>query len=699
MFKLINNTKYSEILVEKNLPNIEGKTYNNIPDAITYANSVASSTNPIEVNVKGEITLGNPISLEPYVSLRGIGTYNTVIQVDDSLAGSSIITLNYSTFQSIAPLGNFQLLGSSTLKSTANTIAINVSGMGVSYINTIRLESFNTGIRLDNNQGNRQIILVEDNITVRDCVTGVYCDRSSPTFAKSVTVDCTVNYDVQTNANLVIEKGSMSGFQNTQTDTGIIMTGTPTVSLNTIEFSNLNIGAVLDEPTVIFNSCNFEDDTLTHAIVNGPANLRSLQTRLNTNLVVFNAVLNNFDGNFVSYAAEDKSTSIIDKLNVGLPNNPQEAAFGGGNSYNTAALFYEFDGSTFSTVKPELTAEDGTTFTFSNTNVNTALYISNLYGIPFRGLKVKVDSVAVLGGGSIVYEYWDGSSWTEFNHMSSLSSGTYLPFGNDQFTAFAGTGNFQIRFDERIVGDWVTNDPISLGVPLYWVRIRIASAITTSPTFDKIKIDSDRTEFNEDGYKESFGNARSIRKFPITYGSFVAGVNSPSNQDIYLSDGVFAGRNENEFANGTTDSTGVGLIVPYDIDTSCPIKVRLNIQGESNVAGAIRFELRWAFTFRGQPIYTTTGNAPAVNVTERSTEQTVSYTAGEIFRTVAIQTFELEIPELIAQIAGGDGGDLLMITIERNANNPADTYNGNVIINDIAFEYTSWRDGGHYLAL
>ena len=50
----------------------------------------------------------------------------------------------------------------------------------------------------------------------------------------------------------------------------------------------------------------------------------------------------------------------------------------------------------------------------------------------WAGNKVAVTTAAV--GGEIVAEYWNGSSWIEFNTMSTISGGQYLPKGKALFS-------------------------------------------------------------------------------------------------------------------------------------------------------------------------------------------------------------------------------------------------------------------------
>lgn len=697
--------KHSEILVSIDSVNTSGSSYNNLNNAVDFSNSNATKANPIILWVKGRIPVTSTIVLtNPYVTIRGLGTYDSILEISDTLAGNSIIAINYPTVQSVSPLGNLQVLsqeGTTALNTTTGTVAVDIIGKGIHYINTLRIQGFNKGLRANKtNTLDTQVVLVEDNITIRDSSIGLDCGDTSITIAKIVAVDNAVGVKLINKSNITFESGSFSGFRNVKTDTGIFSTGSPIVTLNGIEFSNLDIGIDMESGTWILNSVNIDDtvdaDVNTHIIVKGAPKIRTNGSRYDTSKTLLLNTPESFDGNFINYKPGDKSFWITSKLNVGLPDVPRESAFGGGNSYNTAALFYEFNGSTFNDVKPSLlNPDDSNSWSFPNNNTDTALYISNLYQVQFLGLKIELDSIADLGAGDLIFEYWDGSSWFEFNYSVTQSDGEYLPLGNNKLNT--ETGSFQIRFDDRIQSDWDLNDPISLGIDRYWVRIRIASAITTSPIIDTIKVHSHRTEINEDGYIEFFGNARPIAALPIAYGTFEAASSSPSNSDVYASDNLFAGRKENRFQNNTKDETGIAEIVPFELDTSCPIRTHLMYSGLSDVSGNVYWEITWGFIRPGDDIYTGT-DGPTSITNQQEIVGTTSLINTTSYRKLVQLNFDLSVPELITQRTNGQSGDILFINIARDASNVLDTYSGDIAIVDMKFFYTKWKLGGHVIS-
>lgn len=95
----------------------------------------------------------------------------------------------------------------------------------------------------------------------------------------------------------------------------------------------------------------------------------------------------------------------------------------------------------------------------------------------------------------------------------------------------------------------------------YYIRARVTAAgagggsdeITTVPVIEQIKLHSNRTEINKDGFIEMFGNARVRSSIPISNSSFyptgIAGETAPSSQQLTFS----------------TSSTNIEAIIPNSL--------------------------------------------------------------------------------------------------------------------------------------
>lgn len=380
------------------------------------------------------------------------------------------------------------------------------------------------------------------------------------------------------------------------------------------------------------------------------------------------------------------------EIAVGHPDAGREAVFGEGDSYNDEIIVKTFDGANYYDRTSRIqTLGDGQTLGFESTSSNNIIYLSSNKTssdyLKHWGVKVNITTALVIGSGSIVYEYYNGSSWVAFNHMVSDSSAPFKSYGNNMLDI---TGSYQFRYDTKINNDW---SKVSVDGDLrFWSRMRIVNSISSSLQIDYLKLHTSRTEINGSGFVEYFGMARPIKPVRMNFGSWQAAAYSPANQDIYLSDGLGVGRVENQFEQAL-DRTGYSFIMPLDLDTSCGIKARFHWYGESSSNGNIKFTVRWSHSKSGDGVYSTTSSTPTTSSNERSITATIPFSSSEKEKLKTMDVY-LEVPEVIAEISKTEGADL-WLTFERNGNDGADTYNGNVVMANVELFYMAWRDGGN----
>lgn len=373
------------------------------------------------------------------------------------------------------------------------------------------------------------------------------------------------------------------------------------------------------------------------------------------------------------------------EVSIGTHGDPKEFSVGGGDSYETGRKLYTYNGSIYSD-------ESGSsTVSFPNTSVNTAIYVSTTLTeegsgnqLQFFNVKVGITTAAV--GGEIVAEYWDGLSWTEFNHMSYGETGTVNTF---QKNIFQRVADEHINFNYQIGDDWATNDDPSSGTNSYWVRFRIATALTTAPAFNLFKVGPSRTEGNENGFITHKGTGRPVGKLPFDVNSFVAAASSPANQDLYFGDNVFKGSEENLFADGVTDRSGTTINLPQDIDTSCPLFVRVIFASDGS-GGNIDTELSYAHSRDTDSIYTGTADAPGTAPREQQISEVIAAPASDDEQFS--QLYELDISDVVTQ--SSTGPDLLWLTFARFGGSGTDTHSGDVAMVDVDIDYTKWSLGG-----
>jgi hypothetical protein len=97
--------------------------------------------------------------------------------------------------------------------------------------------------------------------------------------------------------------------------------------------------------------------------------------------------------------------------------------------------------------------------------VNDAYYFA--YGSTFGKIRLN-QGTAGAGEWTIVWEYWNGTTWAGLSNV------------NDETNGFRASGHKFITFD--VPGDWATTTVAGLG-PYYWVRSRMTTytSITTQP--------------------------------------------------------------------------------------------------------------------------------------------------------------------------------------------------------------------------
>lgn len=387
--------------------------------------------------------------------------------------------------------------------------------------------------------------------------------------------------------------------------------------------------------------------------------------------------------------------SLITKasLAVGSPDRPSKASLGEGHAYTRGMIVYQYDTvNGFTDVTQQAHSYTGSTFGFSSVATNSAIYLSTTLKtdgtyVKFFGAEVKIDTAGVAGGGSILPEYWNGSAWVPFTVMRTNGMSPYYPTTTSLVSLPAGT--YQFRFNARINDAWTANDPIGLGINTYWMRLRIASTITTSPLVEQVLLHSNQSKINSDGWMEFYGKARPVARMPWNYGMLQPAVSSPSNQDQFLSDTLDVGKIENLFGNNATDRIGFLAPVPFDMDTSTPIRLRWAVRYSDNT-GDVIWNVRWGYSTSSDIVYTSQAEAPTTHATQQIT--TITEAVPSTIGQIKWHTVDLSVYGMNPRNPDGTS-DILWVTIERDGT--TDTFSGGAGFVAIAGDYLQWTIGGH----
>jgi len=120
---------------------------------------------------------------------------------------------------------------------------------------------------------------------------------------------------------------------------------------------------------------------------------------------------------FLDTVEENEAFAITAELYNGTPTRGRVSAFGEGQDYVNGMLVYTYDGTTYTDVSVAARSSTGSTFTFPNNNVNTAIYVATQITRQAGGfhqfLGIEFLTTIAQSGGTIVAEYYNGA-WTEF---------------------------------------------------------------------------------------------------------------------------------------------------------------------------------------------------------------------------------------------------------------------------------------------
>jgi hypothetical protein len=295
------------------------------------------------------------------------------------------------------------------------------------------------------------------------------------------------------------------------------------------------------------------------------------------------------------------------------------------------------------------TSFSGSTFTFDGIAADNSIYIADRFPITFEGIKVVVDTAAVLGTGNIVAEFWNGTSWEEFNGNTVQSNTPFLKFAKNYFNQIGG---YHIKYNPYIRDTWTVNDPMALGTSYYWMRFRITSDITTAPVIQQVKVHTDRTEINSDGTIEYHMDGRTYKKLVVDAIKPIEG--SMQSANVYVDENVGVGFADNRFTS-TGDLLGVSFELPEDCDTSAPLIFVW--KGKFATSGNVDFTVRSKVVKPGDSY---TNSEPAAS------GEVVTVTTGSIPVTLNTRTdfrVDLDISNAIPSRENGFG-DEIWITIQ-----------------------------------
>lgn len=653
--------------------------YDNVKDAVNYAATLLPTRSAVVV-YPGVYIENNPITIPSGISLVGEGgpLATTIVALNSGSVlfnlGNGCFVENIVTSGSSAAIRFDGSVGSSSgsiLKSCiitdATTCVESFNGPAelfcVETLTRISAGSITNGFYASAGGKMRCFTCGVFGTSSTNITNGVHC-----TGTNSMLVYFSGGIQYCDNGLLANDGGRLEGksvlLRDSESSLVLGSTGTTsTLSANDITIYD-SVNYDLDIQATAGNVTCF-GGTLRNDLVNNPNNIQ-------------------YYSNSFNERPGDQALQIVGELHVGTYNQPTESAFGGGDSYvnGLKVLTDDGTGTSFIDISSDVADPSITSSLFQGTAVGNVFYVGG--DIPFYGK--KADTVSAWGANdsaNIAREYWDGSTWTDFNIMNAQSG---HPYATTAQNIFITAGSSQVRYGD--MSGWATTTVNS--ITAYWVRFRVTSIISAIPTISLFKLHSSRTEINSDGYIEYFGKARVIKTLPWDLNLVRPASNSPDNRDTYVSDNLAVGRVENRYSNGLVQRSGLNSYLPFDFDTSYGIKTKWAFFGEGPTGGTVEFVLRWGWTNDGDDIYPSAAAAP----TTGPNEQSITITTPAITVTNQQLTGEiiLPFPDISARPVSGNP-DIIWITFQRNGS--TDSYTGNIVLTQMEAAYISWCEGGH----
>lgn len=424
------------------------------------------------------------------------------------------------------------------------------------------------------------------------------------------------------------------------------------------------------------------------------------------NVPVAWAAAANYNVMYLDDGVEDDSGVKVDGggFIVGSFYSGTESVFGQGDS--TTVNMYVFTstdvtdiaGATYVNVTASAKSSSGSTFTaFPALTSGSGLFIGNS-GRQFYGFKTTITTALTAGSGILSCWYYNGSTWIEFDIFVNKSSYPYTTYANNLFNVAQGE---QVRFHwDFMNGDWATTTVN--GQNGYWIYIRIGRAstdsnfpilrpantnsITTAPILERIKLHTHRTEINEDGQMEFFGQSQAEVHIdigePIQNTTMTAGTAT-----FAISSNVTLSKPYSALPGNGLAGQSYQFKLPRHIDTSRRLKIEVFWAMGGTQTGNVRMYLTASINIdTGDNVNGSVQvERMAVNASDYSLPYIDTNIASSASGTLQESVFHLIVPDSIEE-------QNIVMTIYRDGrgSNPNDTNNGTVNLFEVIMDGVVW---------
>ena len=183
---------------------------------------------------------------------------------------------------------------------------------------------------------------------------------------------------------------------------------------------------------------------------------------------------------------------------VGHPEKGSASSAGEGTSYSINNKVLTTDstatatdnGGSFIDVTVEAESKSSSTFTFQAATAGCAIMWttkredSSGNRLKYWGCEMDQTSAGIVGAGAFIWEVQTAASvWTEVDVMASSFADQY-PYANDIFLRASSVEIIRVGID----GDTTWPETLIDGTLGHWMRVRIATTITTAPVFERLRL-------------------------------------------------------------------------------------------------------------------------------------------------------------------------------------------------------------------
>lgn len=373
----------------------------------------------------------------------------------------------------------------------------------------------------------------------------------------------------------------------------------------------------------------------------------------------------------------------IGDIRFGTIQDPTSVAFGEGK-YTTDTYYimtnYDLDQGNWNDISASARSSDNSIFDiFANTNPDNCLYIGSTTVI--HGLKLNITSSVVnLSREDIIWEYWDGISWTNLNRMCTQNDAPYYNIYNG---IFSFQGKSHIRFGSKATDNW---PELTLNsITRKWLRCRVINTLSSIPSAEYIKVHASHSIIRSDGFIEYYGNARKTYSLILHYTGMFNG-ESLATQPLYLSNDFYIPKLYNVLNVGS--KACLNMFIPQNIDTTFPIKLKIAYVLDDSSSGNINLRLRYAKTNSECDIYFDNTNNATPDITTINKSITIDNNSNnKEFRTDIL----IDISDLNPVPTINNNEHMMWFVLDRIS----DTYSGQFIISQVSSVCIIWSAGGH----